>query len=118
MQSYGYMELPLNMEKAKEVASKEYENMMLTLEEEELLDVEVYQCIEHGEECTKKVTDSVDAFIEKVNSELGISIYVQYVGSEAEGTDRAGELMWCVCPELPDRVAKNTLPWETWSEFG
>ena len=86
MQSYGNSELPLNMEKAKEVAGKEYENMMLAFEEEDLLDSEIHECIEYGDGCDNKITKVVDAFIEKVNFELGISVHTVYIGSEAEGT--------------------------------
>ena len=114
MQSYGMSELVLDMSKAKKAASLEYITMREIIDDE---DVYMYQ-IESGEDLSDKLKNAIDSFIDKIMYELEVEAYPRYISSEAEGTDRNGEIIWCITPEYQPAINAATSGRESWSEFG
>jgi len=113
MQSWGYSEILLDMTKAKKVAQKEYNIMELLIKEE---DPET-QDIESGDDLSKELSNAIGDFMNKVLLELEIDIYPKYISSEAEGTDYAGEIIWCIEPEYQPQIHYAMYGIESWSEF-
>ena len=113
MQSYGYSELILDLKKAKKAAPLEYRIMKDTLEESEYNAMEIAS-MDVSDECKK----AIDDFVTKILYELEVEIYPIYVSSEAEGTDFAGDVLWCVMPEYLPAVSSAINGRESWSEFG
>ncbi len=114
MQSWGYSELLLDLNKAKKAAPLEWIIMRDLIEEEELSPHEIASM-----EVSPKLKKAIEEFIDKILYELEVEIYPQYISSEAEGLDEyAGTLVWCVVPEYQPQVNNATSEHITWSEFG
>lgn len=114
MQSWGYSELLLNMEKAKAFAGDEYKIMEFIIDEEEIEP----QDIEEGN-YSKTASSAISKFIHKILHELEVEIYPRYISSEAEGADGLeGSIIWCVEPEYQDKIVNAMEKEICWSEFG
>ena len=113
MQSYGFSEILLDMEKAKKVAKEEYEEMMMIIAEENPSPYDI-----HIQEYSSELKHVIDNFINKIYLELAVDIYPYYVSSEADGTDLAGEIIWCIEPEYKENIKNAMSEIESWSEFG
>ena len=114
MQSWGSWEILLDMDKAKSVAQSEYNIMERLIEEEEPFG---YQ-LQDREEISDKLISAIESFKNKVESELEIEIYLRYIDSDAEGTNLAGESIWCIEPEYQSQVYNAMADTISWSEFG
>ena len=114
MQSYGSCQLLANMAKITEMYNfKElYDKINKLIEDEDIL------YLDDEDECSEELIKASKDFIFQVEIKLGIEIYPKYISSEAEGTDYAGELIWCIEPVLVDKVKEFADTWTTWSEFG
>ena len=114
MQSWGSSEILLDMTKAKLIAQKEYNIMERLIEEEEPVP---YQ-LQNEEDLSDELLNVMNSFRSKVLFELEVEIYPRYISSEAEGTDLAGETIWCIEPEYQSQVYNAMSDIITWSEFG
>ena len=114
MQSWGRTEILLDMNKAKEVAQSEYNIMERLIDEE---DVPTNQ-LETEEDISDELKSAIKDFQDKIFFELEVEIYLRYIDSEAEGTDLAGETVWCIEPEYQSQVSNAMLDVISWSEFG
>ena len=114
MQSWGSWEILLDMDKAKSVAQSEYNIMERLIEEEDPFG---YQ-LENQEDISDELISAIEMFRLKILSELEIEIYLRYISSEAEGTDLAGESIWCIEPEYQSQVYNAMADTISWSEFG
>ena len=115
MQAWGYSELLLDLTKAREVAPEELKIVEDMIEEAE----DNYEGINvlHGD-ISEEFSKAIKDFTLKIENELKVCIELQYVSSEAEGTDYAGSLIWIVEPEYTKEVNDAFFERMSWSEFG
>ena len=113
--NYAMFELKIDLKKilTHSDISKAYDKMMLLAMEE---DLDSFQ-IESGDGSIDFINAQTD-FIDQVNRFYSIIIYPRYISSEAEDTDKAGEVIWCTYPALDRHVQDVANKWESWVEFG
>lgn len=112
MRSWGMWGIRLDMQKAKEVAGPEYETMQKLIEEEDLDAPDLNQG-----EGSIELEIAMSKFSNKILNTLGVDIYLEYVYSEADGTDYAGENIWMIEPVFSDEVNNAMKDVQTWSEY-
>ncbi len=115
MQSYGSCELLADMGKItkdKKIADL-YKKICDFIDD----DFEGPQGV-GSDESPEELKEMIGLFTELVLRKYGVNIYHVYIPSDAEGTDYAGELKWCLYAELVPKVGEVADQWTTWSEFG
>ena len=120
MQSYGSCELTADMTKIT-IESKTVEifaqlNLLLSEEVDDYF-ITPSEYVQ-GDYDNNELKEATKNLINEVWKTLKIDIYPTYIDGEAEGTDNAGELIWCIEPELIPTVKKYSNQWVTWSTFG
>ena len=124
VQSYGNCELRANINKINENYNfKElWYNIQNLIKESEATEQEIVNNMEEnfeGKELEifKDIQEAIKDYITQAGIKLKIDIYPTYIDSEAEGTDNAGEIIWCIEPELVESVKEISKQWTTWSTF-
>ena len=116
MQSYGQFALKANIDKinkADKELQKKYNRFKELLDESDCSPQELdYGYID------EVLDEALADYIEDVDKELGIQLYIQYVDSEAEGTDMQGGWFFAINFSLPENQEKYSKGWEAWSIFG
>ena len=125
MQAYGNCELQANINKINENYNfKElWYNIQNLIKESEATEQEIVNNMEEnfeGKELEifKDIQEAIKDYITQAWIKLKIDIYPTCVDSEAEGTDNAGEIIWCIEPELVKTVKEFSRQWTTWSTYG
>jgi len=114
MQTYGYSELQLDMDKAKKAAPLEYITMTEAIKEEDLSPSEVWSG-DHSD----KVKKAIKNFTDKILYELEVEIFLVYISNEAEGIDEdyIGQIIWCIFPEYQPQILNAMKEHISWSEY-
>ena len=123
MQSYGNYELLLDLKEINKIAV--FKELYNKIEELYTQTDATWQEIifmvfddEYDDIIYKKLQEVIKEYKEKAFLELEINIYLTYIDSEAEGTDKAGEIIWCIEPELKSKINQFSDTWISWSIFG
>ena len=111
MQSYGNFGLKADIDKINENydLKQHYDNLIEAMEEEDCNGVE----LTNGE-CSQKVGELAERYMQLVMIKLEIEIYPIYIDSEAEGTDLGGLLVWMIDFEIREPARQFSTGFETW----
>lgn len=115
MASWGFSGLALDMTKAKEAAPIEWQNLERAIEEAE--DEMDYGVDLVTGELPKNIEAFQNDFVKKILKKMKVDIYPEYISSEAEGTDLAGEVIWMVEPGYQPEVKNAIGEHVSWSEY-
>jgi len=106
-ENYNFKELWYNIQNLIEKTEATSQEIVYDLND----NIEEYYLLE-------EIKIEMKNYIKQAQRKLGIDIYPTYIDSEAEGTDHAGEIVWCIEPELVPVVKEFSDKWTTWSTFG
>ena len=115
MASWGFSGIALDMTKAKKAAPLEWIILQDTIAG--IKDGFDYGFALATTDLPKNIEELQDNFADKILYEMEVSIYPQYISSEAEGTDLAGEVIWMVEPEYLPEVNNAIGEHISWSEY-
>jgi len=115
MNNYAMFELKVNL---KLLLNEPYLNQLFIqlskLElEEDLSGTEI-----ETQDGSKEYNDLQQSFIDRVYDEFKIQIFPIYISNDAEDTDYAGSVIWCMPIVLDEHTKKYASIFESWVEFG
>jgi hypothetical protein len=124
MQYYSFCELELNIENMKKIKdfNETFERIQEIFKKEDIDPYEYLEIFYNGAKNKNYIYITLlnlsNKLISIAKKEKNINIYPQYISFEAEGTNKNGEIIWCIELELPEKIINNMKTWTTWCIYG
>jgi hypothetical protein len=121
MQSYGSFELKADIPKINEITTLTdvWDKIQNLMDETKAsyYDIVVRKDNDPIDKKHTELNKVIKEYIKKIHYAIDIDIYPTYIPQEAEGTEYAGKIIWCISPILVRKVRDYSTEWEVWSEL-